>query len=110
MVERRRRELDLSPGRRRSVFGNHPPQDLELYLPQHHLVGFLEPALLADQPLHSRVAVQIQRIDPRQLVPDLQVEEVPLRVPPARIAFLQKLCVTRTGVNHPAARRVKELR
>ena len=46
VVERRGRELGLSAGGRRRVFGNHAPEDLELHLAKQALVRFVESPLL----------------------------------------------------------------
>ena len=51
-------------------------KQLELDLAQDLLVGFGEAAALGDQGLDPGVAVQVERIDPGELVPDLQVAQI----------------------------------
>jgi hypothetical protein len=65
--------------------------------------------LLLDQASNSRVGVQVEGIHPRELVPDLQVEEVVVCKTAVRLPLLKQLGVPRIGIDHPPARRVKEL-
>ena len=76
VVERRRRQLDLAARGRVAVLGNDPVQQLELDLAQQLLVVLGEAAALGDQRADPRVAVQVERIDPGELVPDLQVAQI----------------------------------
>ena len=76
VIERRRRDLDLAAGRRRPVFGNDHVQQLELDRAQQPLVVFGEVAALGDQAAHARVLLEIERIEPGELLPDLQVAQI----------------------------------
>ena len=78
MVERRGRDLDLATRRGGGVLGHDSAEDLELDLTQHQLVLFAEAAALGEQALHADIAVRPERVDPRQLVPHLQVAKVGL--------------------------------
>src|SRR5688500_1557003 len=110
MVKRRGRQLDLTPGRSLAVLRNYPSQNLELHISQLGLVGFRERALLAHEAVHSGVVVQIERIHPGELVPDLQIEIVLVRICSAGIPFGQQLRVARDPLDHSSARRVEILR
>ena len=76
MVERGRGQLDLSARRRVPILGDHLVQQLELDAAQHGLVLFREAAALGDERANASVVVQIQRVDPGQLLPHLQVAQI----------------------------------
>src|SRR5687767_6971551 len=75
MVKGGRRELDLSTIGRGTVLRNDPPQQLKLNAAKRGLVMLGEAAPLLDERLNARI-LEIERIDPRQLVPHLQVAQV----------------------------------
>ena len=110
VVERRCRQLDLPSVGGIAVLGDDAPEYLELDLAQFPFVGLAEAALLLDEPPHARVVVEIERIDPRELVPHLQVEKILVGVSPARVALPQQLGIARIAIDHPPARRVKKFR
>ncbi len=107
MVKRRRRDLDLPAREGIAVFGDDAIQDFELHLPQHSLVGFGEPTAALDERAHARVRIQVGRIDPRQLVPHLQIADILHGV--RRGAFREQLGVSRVDVDHPLTLGVKEV-
>ena len=116
MVEGRRGDLDLTPGGGLRVLGHDPAEDLEFHLAQNLFVLFREPSALGKQSFDPRVSVHPERIDPGQLVPDLQVAEVALRqrldrraVAAGLLAAAQQLGVAGVRLDHPAARRVEEV-
>ena len=76
VVERRRRDLDLTAGGRRPVLGDDLVEQLELHLVKQGLVILREAAPLGNEALDPRVAVQIDRIQPGELLPDLQIAQV----------------------------------
>ena len=120
MIERRRRHFDLASRDSVPVLGNHAVEQLELHFAQLHLVVFVEPAPFGDQPPDARIAVEIQGIDPGQLVPHLQVAQIVAVEPCGRRAAIgrrgqrpaaarQQFGVTRVDVDHPLALRVEEV-
>ena len=76
VIERRRRDLDLPSRRGVTVFRDDAPQQLELHRPQRHLVFFREAPPLGGQCPDALVAFEVIRIDPCQLVPDLQIANI----------------------------------
>ena len=108
VIERRGRQFHLPALCGVAILGNDPAKDLELDLAQLGFVGFAEAALLLHEPAHARVGVQVERIDPRQLVPYLQVEKILVRVSPAGLPLLQELGVARISIDHSPARGVEE--
>src|SRR5690606_29707875 len=91
------------------------PENLELDAPQRLLVALAEVAALLVERAHARVVLP-ERIDPDQLLPDLQVAEIGVaeraRVrlgAPRRVTAREQLGISRVRVDHPAARRVEEV-
>jgi hypothetical protein len=76
VIERRRRDLDLAAFGRRSVLRYHLLEQLQLDLAQDQLVAFGKAAPFGEQAADPVIAIQIEGIDPRQLVPDLQVPQI----------------------------------
>ena len=74
------------------------------------LSASLKPRCLCTRRRTRGVVVEVERIDPGELVPHLQIEKVLRRVSPARVALLQQLGIARIPIDHPPARRVKKLR
>src|SRR5688572_5208041 len=119
VIKRRRRELDLTAARRVAIFGHHCAQDLELDATQKGLVLLGVAAVLRNERTDSLVALEIQRVDPHQLVPDLQVADVfrrELRRKCARTESLtvaatssEQLRVPREGLDHPRLVRVEKV-
>ncbi len=109
VIERRRRQLHLTAGGGVAIFGNDPPHDLDLHFAQLQLVVFGERALFLNQPAHARIAVEVERVDPCELVPDLQIEKVLVRISPAGVALPQELEIPWIGLDHPSARRMEKL-
>jgi hypothetical protein len=120
VIERRRRHFDLASRDSVAVLGNHPVEELQLHFAQLRLVVFAESATFGDQPPDARVAVEIQRIDPGELVPYLQVAQVVAAESGGRRAAIgrrgqrpaaarQQLGVSRVDVDHPLALRVEEV-
>ena len=89
VIERRRRQLDLPSLGGVAVFGDHAAKNLELDIPEDALVRFVEVLLLFNQRAHPRVRIQVERIDPRQLVPHLQIEEIAVGESAVRVPFVQ---------------------
>ena len=108
VVERRGRKLDLTPLGGETIFRNDATENLELDFAEIALVLFREMALPLEQPADARIAVEVERIDPGELVPHLEIEEVLVRVAGARIAFPQQLGVTRIHVDHPPPGRMEK--
>ena len=54
------------------------------------LSASVKSALLLEQRGHARIGVEIERIDPGQLVPHLKVEEIAVGECPARVPLLQR--------------------
>jgi hypothetical protein len=59
---------------------------------------------------HALVVIEIERIDPRELVPHLEIQKILSRIPAACIPLLQQLGITRVQIDHPPAWRVKKFR
>src|SRR5262245_14785962 len=76
VIERRRRELDLAPRGCVAVSGNDRIQQLELDRSQDRLVLLREPAIPGDQRPGAAVALEVDWIQPGELLPDLQVAQV----------------------------------
>ena len=108
VIERRGGDLDLPAHDAVPVFGDDLVQDLELHVPQHALVVLAEAASLGEQAAHAIVDIQVERIDPRQLVPDLQIAQVVDRV--RRGPTREQLRVAWVDVDHPLPLRVEEVR
>jgi len=99
VIERGRRDLDLPPCGRRPVLRNDAVQDLELDLPESGLVVLRKAASELHQAPDARVGIQIQRIDPGQLLPDLKVPKIVHVV--GRSASGKQVGVARIDVDHP---------
>ena len=110
MIEGRRRQLDLSTLGSHPVFRDDTAKNLELHLAEFELVFLREVSLLPNEALYTGVAVEIERIDPGELVPYLQIEKIGVGVVAFPVPFLQQLGVTRIQIDHAAARRMKKLR
>ena len=120
MVERRGRELDLAARRgRRGTPGTTLRRISSSTARSVGLVLFGEAASLRDQRADAFVRVEVERVDPDQLVPDLQVAEVvgrelrrlarALSPLPLLLAPRQQLRVARIRVDHPRPVRVEEV-
>src|SRR5207237_2546027 len=102
------------------ILRNHSVQNLELDLPQDDLILLRECTPFVDERTYATVVVEIQRVDPDQLVPDLEVAQVVRteacgRHPPVlgrrqrTPAPREQFGVTRKGVNHVLPLRVEEI-
>jgi hypothetical protein len=122
VIERRRRQLDLAAVGRLAMLGNHLVQQLELDGAQPRLVFLGEVAPLGDQALDARILLEIDRIDPRELVPDLQIAKIVAAESARRLAAVaarrrrpraspprQELGVARVDVDHPLPLGVEEI-
>jgi hypothetical protein len=76
VVERRGRDLNLPTFGSGPILRDHRVEQLEFDHPQRQLVFFTVVALLRDQPANALVSIQVERVEPGQLAPDLQVAEV----------------------------------
>ena len=76
VVKRRRRNLDLARLGATSMRRDDGIEDFQLNRPEERLVVLREVASFLNQPFHTLIAQQVERVDPRQLLPDLQVAEV----------------------------------
>jgi hypothetical protein len=120
VIERRGRDLDLAPRRRRPIFRDHLVQQLELDRAQQPLVLLGEVAALGDQTAHARVLVEIERIEPGELLPHLQVAQVVAAEPARRrphvrrgrqgaAAQREQLRISGVDVDHALALRMEEI-
>ena len=120
VIERRRRHFDLPTRHGFPVFRDDAVQQLELDVAEDPLVVFGEIALLRDQGPHSPVLLQVDRIDPRKLVPDLKVAQVVAREPRRGRAAVrgrgqrsaaerEQLGVPWVHLNHALVLRVEEI-
>ncbi len=119
MVERRGRQLDLAAADRFAILGHHGAQDLHLHAAEDGLVLLGEAVPLRDERANAFVALEVQRVNPYQLVPHLQVADVVDRELRGERARAQSLAVAapaceqfripRKRVDHPRFVGVEEV-
>ena len=73
VIERRCGDFDLTALGSRPVLGDGFPEQFQFHCPQHALIVLSKAAAFGDKTLDAFILIQVEGIDPRQLVPDLQV-------------------------------------
>jgi hypothetical protein len=120
VIERGCGQLDLPAAGRLAIFGDDAVQDLELHLAKYGLVLLRELSFFVEKRADAAVVVLIQRVDPRELVPDLQIAEIvdaePRRGDPSVLrrrhgaaTAREELRIARMHLDHVLPLRVKEV-
>ena len=107
MEERRRRQFDLSTLREFTVQRDHPLEQSHLLVEQESFFHLGEVAPLVSQLAQFGILLEDERMNPREIVPDLQVANVLRREPRGRLlgrvmpALLLQFLIARVRMNHP---------
>ena len=120
VIERRGRDLNLAAGGSLAILGDDAVQELQLDAGQQRLVLLGEAAPLFHEAADPRVTLEVERIHPGELVPDLQIAQIVDGEPAGRRALVgvgrqrpaaprQQFGVARIDVDHPLALRVEEV-
>ena len=118
MEERRGGQLDLSPRRSLAVFGNHALKNLELDDAEGRFVLLREVASFVEERADAGIPIEIEGIEPYELVPHLQIADLGDRElsgldtwthAAIQPALGKQVCIAGVRVDHPRPVRVEEV-